>query len=392
MFATAVIYTILWLSFYVVLKERESAFNRLGNKCSTSFWTIGLILVLMLACLIKGLSYDMGADYLEYVNIFKRISRSSFHSRGELEFGYFFLNKILAFFQLNLPWIFIVNSFIVFYSLLYLASQLKYNMAISVVLWIFFLYVMSNNIWRQYDAMGFMMIAFTKLVQADVSDEKKFIAKKLLGFTIFSGIAYLFHKTAVIYFVVFLLLWIIRKKHFNVFIILGAITITFIYTAIFVQNSNMTALATAMELMGYSDTYTLSNKFEEYTEFSVLSETKEYLVHVFTILAGDYILRKDKKNYKYRLLYYVVVFYFILYPFGRFHSLFVRLIMYAQMLIPFYYGLTLHYLKKEQKQSLLAKMYKVAIYFMLFLFFVDFYQYIASSTESIGHGYMLYKF
>lgn len=392
MFATAVIYTILWLSFYVVLKERESAFNRLGNKCSTSFWTIGLILVLMLACLIKGLSYDMGADYLEYVNIFKRISRSSFHSRGELEFGYFFLNKILAFFQLNLPWIFIVNSFIVFYSLLYLASQLKYNMAISVVLWIFFLYIMSNNIWRQYDAMGFMMIAFTKLVQADVSDEKKFIAKKLLGFTIFSGIAYLFHKTAVIYFVVFLLLWIIRKKHFNVFIILGAITITFIYTAIFVQNSNMTALATAMELMGYSDTYTLSNKFEEYTEFSVLSETKEYLVHVFTILAGDYILRKNKKNYKYRLLYYVVVFYFILYPFGRFHSLFVRLIMYAQMLIPFYYGLTLYYLKKEQKQSLLAKMYKVAIYFMIFLFFVDFYQYIASSTESIGHGYMLYKF
>ena len=368
MFATAVIYTILWLSFYVVLKERESAFNRLGNKCSTSFWTIGLILVLMLACLIKGLSYDMGADYLEYVNIFKRISRSSFHSRGELEFGYFFLNKILAFFQLNLPWIFIVNSFIVFYSLLYLASQLKYNMAISVVLWIFFLYIMSNNIWRQYDAMGFMMIAFTKLVQADVSDEKKFIAKKLLGFTIFSGIAYLFHKTAVIYFVVFLLLWIIRKKHFNVFIILGAITITFIYTAIFVQNSNMTALATAMELMGYSDTYTLSNKFEEYTEFSVLSETKEYLVHVFTILAGDYILRKNKKNYKYRLLYYVVVFYFILYPFGRFHSLFVRLIMYAQMLIPFYYGLTLYYLKKEQKQSLLAKMYKVAIYFMIFLF------------------------
>ena len=392
MFATAVIYTILWLSFYVVLKERESAFNRLGNKCSTSFWTIGLILVLMLACLIKGLSYDMGADYLEYVNIFKRISRSSFHSRGELEFGYFFLNKILAFFQLNLPWIFIVNSFIVFYSLLYLASQLKYNMAISVVLWIFFLYIMSNNIWRQYDAMGFMMIAFTKLVQADVSDEKKFIAKKLLGFTIFSGIAYLFHKTAVIYFVVFLLLWIIRKKHFNVFIILGAITITFIYTAIFVQNSNMTALATAMELMGYSDTYTLSNKFEEYTKFSVLSETKEYLVHVFTILAGDYILRKNKKNYKYRLLYYVVVFYFILYPFGRFHSLFVRLIMYAQMLIPFYYGLTLYYLKKEQKQSLLAKMYKVAIYFMIFLFFVDFYQYIASSTESIGHGYMLYKF
>lgn len=392
MFATAVIYTILWLSFYVVLKERESAFNRLGNKCSTSFWTIGLILVLMLACLIKGLSYDMGADYLEYVNIFKRISRSSFHSRGELEFGYFFLNKILAFFQLNLPWIFIVNSFIVFYSLLYFASQLKYNMAISVVLWIFFLYIMSNNIWRQYDAMGFMMIAFTKLVQADVSDEKKFIAKKLLGFTIFSGIAYLFHKTAVIYFVVFLLLWIIRKKHFNVFIILGAITITFIYTAIFVQNSNMTALATAMELMGYSDTYTLSNKFEEYTEFSVLSETKEYLVHVFTILAGDYILRKNKKNYKYRLLYYVVVFYFILYPFGRFHSLFVRLIMYAQMLIPFYYGLTLYYLKKEQKQSLLAKMYKVAIYFMIFLFFVDFYQYIASSTESIGHGYMLYKF
>lgn len=392
MFATSVIYTILWLSLYIALKGRESAFNRSGQNRSASFWTIGLIFVLMLACLIKGLSYDMGTDYLEYVNIYKRISRFGFHSHEKLEIGYVFLNKILAFFQLNLPWIFIVNSFIVFYSLLYLASQLKHNVAISVVLWFFFLYIMSNNLWRQYDAMGFMMIAFTKLIQTDASNEKKFIAKKLLGFTIFSGIACLFHKTAIIYFIVFLLLWTIRKKHLNVLIILGAITISFIYTAAFVQNSNMTVLSTAMELMGYSDTYTLANKFEEYTEYSVLSEIKEYIVHVFTILAGDYILRKDGENYKYRLFYYATVFYFILYPFGRFHSVFVRLILYAQMLIPFYYGLTLYYLKKEQKRSLVARVYKTAIYFMLFLFFVDFYQYIASSTESIGHGYMLYQF
>lgn len=392
MFATSVIYTILWLSLYVALKGRELAFNRSGQNRSTSFWTIGLIFVLLLACLIKGLSYDMGTDYLEYVNIYKRVSRFGLHSGEELEIGYLFLNKILAFFQLDLPWIFIVNSFIVFYSLLYLASQLKHNVAISVVLWVFFLYIMSNNIWRQYDAMGFMMIAFTKLIQTDASNEKKFIAKKLLGFTIFSGIACLFHKTALIYFVVFLLLWTVRKNHLNVFIILGTITISLIYTTAFVQNPNMTVFATAMDIMGYSDTYTLANKFEEYTEFSVLSEIKEYMVHVFTILAGDYILRKDGKNYQYRLFYYVTAFYFILYPFGRFHSVFVRLILYAQMLIPFYYGLTLYYLKKEQKRSLLAKVYKIAIYFMFFLFFLDFYQYIATSTESIGHGYMLYQF
>ena len=334
----------------------------------------------------------MGTDYLEYANMFKRIARTSFNSREELEWGYFLLNKVLAFLQLNLPWIFIINSFIVFYCLLYFASKVRHNMALSVVLWIFFFYIMSNNLWRQYDAMGFMMIAFAKLMQTDECDDNKSVYKKLLGFAIFSGIAFLFHRTAIIYFAIFLLLWMVRKMHLNVLVILASITITFIYTAIFVQNSDMTALATAMDLMGYGDTYTLSNKFEEYTEFSLLSEFKEYIVHVLTILAGDYILRKNKNDYKYRIVYYVVAFYFILYPFGRFHSLFVRLMLYAQMLIPFYYGLTLYYLKKERQISIWGTMYKVAIYLMLLLFFVDFYQLIVTSTESIGHGYMLYKF
>jgi hypothetical protein len=387
MIQTIIIYTILWLTLYFALKGIEPKINKCQVYRSSYFWSAAVVFALFLGCLIKGLSYEMGTDYVSYVSMFKEAALGSLLS-FEKEPGYYFLNRFLFFIGLNLPWIFIINSFIVFFSLLYFASKIKGSVAVSVAIWIFFFYIQSNNLWRQYDALGFVLIAVAQLVKDGDSSNKK----RILWFILVSLIASLFHKTAIVYIFIFLGLWIVRKVNMNVLFVIGLMTLSFLYTRVLASNSNFVNGLSTLSLLGYDETYTIFNKFDEYEEYSFLSELKEYIVHAVLILAGDYVLRKKSDNNKLRFLYYIVAFYFVLYPFGRFHSLIVRILMYAQIFLPFYFGLVFYHYKKSGSKVGLSKLYYVALYGILALYTLDFYQLIGTSTESIGHGYQLYPF
>lgn len=116
MILTAIIYTILWLIVYFALSKVEANVNHC-RKENSKFWTWGVASALIIASLVKGLSEDMGTDYYAYADTYNRIANSTSLTK-DYEMGYLFLNKVLAFFGMDLPWIFIVNSFIVFFFII----------------------------------------------------------------------------------------------------------------------------------------------------------------------------------------------------------------------------------------------------------------------------------
>ena len=386
MIQTAIIYTILWLILFFALSNVEANVNHC-RKENSKFWTWGVVLALTIACLVKGLSEDMGTDYYNYADTYNRIAHSLLLER-DYELGYIFLNKVLAFFGMDLPWIFIVNSFIVFFSLFFFASSSRENIAFAVVLWFFMFYIQSNNLWRQYDAMGLILISIGFLIKADSVNKKTTMYYSLSA--VFAVLSVLFHTISVVYVFIFYGLWLIRKRHVNVWIIIGLMTISFLYAQVFVEQSNFVSWITTIGLLGYEDIYTIYDKFEEYQAHSVLSESKDYVFRVITILMGDYILRKNGNNEKLRFFFYVVAFYFILYPFVRYHSLVMRVLMYPQVLLPFYYGMVYYSLRKENKQTVLSTLYLLFICVITIDYMFDFYNVIGSSIETLRHGYKLY--
>ena len=295
---------------------------------------------------------------------------------------------MLAFIGMDLPWIFIVNSFIVFFSLFFFASITRENIAFAVVLWFFMFYIQSNNLWRQYDAMGFMLISMGFLIKT-CSVYKKTTKYYCLS-VVFALLAVLFHTTSVVYVLIFYGLWMIRKLRINVWIIIGLITISFFYTQVFVEQSNFVSWISAIGLLGYEDMYNIVDKFKEYQAHSVLSEYKDFAFHVISLLMGDYLLSKNRNNKKLSFYFYVVAFYFILFPFVRYHSLIMRFLMYAQMFLPFYYGMVYYFLRKEKKLTVLSTLYLLCFYLIAIDNMVDFYSVISSSTETLRHGYKLY--
>ena len=385
MIQTAIIYTLLWGILFVALKSVESN-NDNCLKEQTQFWTFGVVLTLIFVCLVKGLSEDMGTDYYSYAEAYNRIAHSSSLDR-DYEIGYIYLNKTLALFGLNLPWIFVVNSFIVFFSLFFFASIIKENIAFAVVLWIFSFYIQSNNLWRQYDAMGFMLISLGFLIKT--CDTRKIQTRNYLLSAIFAYIAFLFHTTSLVYILLFYGLWMIRERKISVWIIIGLITVSFLYTQIFVERSNLVSRLSTIGLLGYEDVYTIYDKFEEYHAHSAMSEYKDFILRVITICIGDYILKKNSSD-KLRFIFYIVSFYFILYPFVRYHSLIMRILMYAQMLLPFYYGMVYYSLRQEKSKTMKSTIFLLAIFIIAIDYTVDFYNVIGSSTETLGHGYKLF--
>lgn len=144
--------------------------------------------------IVSAFRYDVGTDYLfRYVPEFDLIA-----SGGETwnyEVGFSLLNKIIIYFGGSYEWLFIITSIIIIFSTFYFIFKKSVNPVLSILL--FFLggfFFSSMNMIRQFIAMVFCLISYEYLL------EKKYF--KWLAFLV-SG--FLFHSSAVVFLIAFLL-------------------------------------------------------------------------------------------------------------------------------------------------------------------------------------------
>lgn len=155
-----------------------------------------------------GFRYGIGSDYFNYVDMYDDIGEGRGHHQGRVEFGFFWLNRLLNGFEFPAQTIILTSFLLTFGLILYTLIKHSENYFISILVLVCFgLLFQSTNLVRQALAFSVCLLAIPYVLRRD-----------FLRFMLIVALAgFLFHRTALffvgVYFVALMprsrLLWLI---------------------------------------------------------------------------------------------------------------------------------------------------------------------------------------
>ena len=164
------------------------------SKCKTlESCVLSLIITFMIMFIPASIRYGTGKDYFNYINIFYGSANSTFslYDISRVELGYVWLNKTLYNFGFGYQWIFVIMSFL---TLFFLIISTKKKYAFIIIPFYFLLqYIWSLNVMRQALTVTMGFYAYTQ-----------FNSKRYVKSIFIMLLAFFFHKSAIIYPVLFL--------------------------------------------------------------------------------------------------------------------------------------------------------------------------------------------
>lgn len=179
-------YSILILSTAFVC-AREKACGEKNKELAFVFLSSAFIIAFIPA----AIRYRVGTDFWAYVEIFEDIAKNN---ETHVEIGYEYLNRVVAYAGLGAQSLIILSAFIT-YLLFYKALPKKSGWYINVIfITSYYLYTYSNI--RTGIVFGLMFYALMDYVKH----------KKIIKFLCFMGLAFLFHKSSILYAIVPILL------------------------------------------------------------------------------------------------------------------------------------------------------------------------------------------
>ena len=179
-------------------------------------------IVFLIPFFFLSIRYNIGNDYINYVNYFDRISH------GEIilkEPGYIFINYIISYMNMNVQWLFVIFGF--FYLLFSFKALPKKGFALGI-----FLLISISYLYEGFSAIrqGLVVAMLTYALHSVAKDS-------LLKYLIWIGIASLFHLiTAFLFLLAYPMVKIKLNKYISILIVLGlffAIQFTHISESIF---------------------------------------------------------------------------------------------------------------------------------------------------------------
>lgn len=165
-----------------------------------------LIVVFFVLFIISGLrASSVGIDTRQYIVEYCQIRDYGIgaysKNGGSIEYGYVFLNWLLSRIFYNPQIVFLVYSFVIYFGVGLTIYRYSSNTLMSTFLYIMWSFPSSMNTMRQHFACSIILLSLPYL-------EKK----KLLNFLLAVIIAFLFHKSAII-FAIFIFIPIFSKKN-----------------------------------------------------------------------------------------------------------------------------------------------------------------------------------
>jgi hypothetical protein len=165
------------------------------------------LVVFMTLFIPAALRYGIGTDYNTYVQWFYAIGAGV---KKNNEWGYRLLNKFLYDYDFDVQWFFVIMSFFTLYFL-FIATPRK-SFYIIIALYYLFFYFQLFNLVRQSLIITIGYYAF------QLVDRKKYVRSLLMIF-----IAFLFHQSACIYLIIFIIPKITKKKAIVLFMLITII-------------------------------------------------------------------------------------------------------------------------------------------------------------------------
>lgn len=191
MLETFFIYYLMFGSSVIFIFASENCSNRIAKHILVLFSLIPLFLI-------SGLRENTGADYENYVYIYKNLDY--YHSQWPLELGFYYLNKLYSYLGLHVQFIFLTMAFIQC-LFLYLSLIKVRKPSLFLTFYILIFYLDSLNIVRQSVAMSIVLYSCILLLYD----------KLTIKFFFLIGLASFFHNVSLI----FAPLFFIRNFHLN---------------------------------------------------------------------------------------------------------------------------------------------------------------------------------
>lgn len=267
---------IIFLSINYPLKIK---INNLSNKSLINYHPMPITFLFI--SIVLGLRYNVGTDYLNYVQIFENYK--SMVNPPNLEFGYDLINRITIYLGIEFWFVFLVSALLINFLVLKTFKENSGNFLLSVII-LFgtgFIFFQTNGI-RQALAISFTFYGSKYIVSRNF---KKYIIFCILGM--------MFHFTA---FIMIPFYWIANIKWPKKILLFGL----FLSLILFLQPNRLTIIINKLldifTIPRYSNYYRYIQKGLRES----LSTNTGYRVILEGILAFLFVLLSPKKINKYR--------------------------------------------------------------------------------------------
>lgn len=309
---------------------------------------LGLKLALFFLILISSLRYEFGADYTSYYSIFNNIKDNNMSIYiQELEKGYVYLNRIIAFFNLDFMWIFFIitslNLFLIYKILIWLKINPKYYWLIL------FLYLINYNYYFYHLSMVRQSVA----IYLFTFSLKYLYEKNFFKFSLLIILGSFFHKSIIIFIFIYHIIKYINRKLMILLVILGLfIGLNQGFTVSFLK-----IILNVLGLEGYS----------HYIRVSELNTGLGYILKIFISISLIILLELKNIALKEKLILKLYFFYY----FFSFFSIYMgptyhRFLCYFDWIKILSFYLILKILFSNLKE---VRKYKKIIIFIIVIFF-----------------------
>lgn len=267
MLSTYIVYNfILFASSFFAYKYEKS--NILSNR--SKLW---YVLAFAIPFFFLAIRYEIGTDYNNYIQYFYWITEDQYYTK---EPGYLFVNLVIAYFNLDVQWLFVFFGFFTLFFSYKALPKKGFFIGVFLFITIFYLYEGYSAI-RQGLAIAIMAYA-----------SKYIIEKKWQYYLAFGGVAMLFHSITAIMLVV---LYPIINKRTNEYFLIA--TIVFLFYIILNTEIPQQLLFLSVELFPRYIWY-LESEFshEAQVSFGIVGPLIKTFIVITILLFKDKIVTK----------------------------------------------------------------------------------------------------
>lgn len=355
-------YTLVYYNFVLLLMvvftilTPDSIYGRESKVGIIKYWGY-LLPPILLYSLFWGLRENVGADFPAYKMMYLFPS-SAFAKHTEV--GYQWLNQILAHMGFGYWSIFIVTSALTIIAIYYLGRRHGKSFTVALVYFFFtstLVFSAQNGI-RQHMAINFILIGLALIP----------IAKnKILPLAILITASILVHKSAVVPWIIFLIIYFAKKMIINKYVLITLVFACnilrgYLYQYVF---GYFDAFFTMLDYAGYYERF---NEFKmDQTLSSGFGVILKHIIYLIVIWNQELFIKKNKTKDTAYIAYCFFIIAIICEPIFSSHMILNRMVMYFSAMKFVVYAFAAKAL--WSRITIPSKSMAVALYIITFMLF-----------------------
>lgn len=331
-----VVYYII-LSFLIPLGLRcnkKASILKLGG----IEWNVALLFLFIATVLLRGLAYDTGQDYMFYYDYYQNTVNGIPDAWGEhTEVIYKLLVDFLILFSNSPTLFFVFSSIIVIGTMLKVSQNYGKSASWIMILWWTFMHTLSFNLYRQYYAISFILLAYLLWTE-----------KKYKWSLVYITLSIAFHTSSFLMIMVIFVTIYCSKWQYNKWLPICAVVLTTFFSTVF--NNQISVLCDMVSLYYQSITgqlYEASEILDSKWETSSMLYPN-MIVYIIWLWYG---YKYCKENPQHKSLYNIFALTLILIPITR-QEILMRLCLYLTAFCPIFLGLLMT--SRYRKEPLLV--------------------------------------